>query len=612
MNKKNIPNFEKFFTQKRLMIPQRKTSNFYLLVLILPLLNIQCTPISSFKASDNSEVISSSNSLESNTSGSSQEEGNPSPSPTLPSIPSPLPSPQPSNGHTEDPYPHWPKPPVDTTPHPSPNNGSSNNADCPRYSESFKIEQLKILPEQAYVSSSVIEIKALDTQQELIEFKISVGNECECGRWMKMTSPLNYQLRALQQKNIFSIQFKNKKGQYSRCESLSVNHDSIAPDISLTFDPKNNFEEGHPISVKSQVSDQGSGIKETYCTLNGSNIPCHEGQNDFNFTNLKEGSYSLVVTATDKANSTTQKQIAWVIKSLYQKMSQDLEVKSNNKVDILIIDDNSKSMQYEQSNMAQRMSTFLSVLNGLDWRIAITTTDPDSPEWGDGRILQTSGPIKEYFISSSMDPQKAHDSLAQTIQRSEIGSKDEQGIYATYRAIERSFDLNDPNSKFFRPDAHFAAVVISDEDESFSEFKNRPENLLAYVNKVWPQKNFAFHSIVNKTNDLQCKNTQGNTYGAAYEKMSQLTGLGKIGGAIIGSVCEKDYGLQLTGIGNSVQEMKKVIELNCEPIGSKESAVVISLNGNNYTGSYLIEGSRINFKESLPLGKYHLDYQCKK
>jgi len=278
----------------------------------------------------------------------------------------------------------------------------------------------------------------------------------------------------------------------------------------------------------------------------------------------------------------------------------------------LLIDDNSASMEYEQQSMAKRMSTFMSILSGLDWRIAITTTDPTSKAWGDGQLLEMKGMTKQYYISSSMDATKAQTALEATIQRSEIGSSSEQGIYATYRAVERSLVSTDPSSQFFRSDANFATVVISDEDESDKQFRNIPENLLALVKKTWPSKSFAFHSIITRSGDAQCKNGNGNTYGVTYEKMSKLTGAGMIGGPIIGSVCEADYGSQLRGIGDSVQAMQKIIDLQCAPIGNVNSSVVVQLNGSNYTAPYQVDGTRLVFQTNLPIGKYVLQYTCVK
>src|SRR5262249_1335778 len=56
---------------------------------------------------------------------------------------------------------------------------------------------------------------------------------------------------------------------------------------------------------------------------------------------------------------------------------QDVAFNSSNKVDILVIVDNSNSMSVEQQNLGSRFNGFIQNLNnsGLDWQIAITNTD---------------------------------------------------------------------------------------------------------------------------------------------------------------------------------------------------------------------------------------------
>src|SRR5690606_4781259 len=118
--------------------------------------------------------------------------------------------------------------------------------------------------------------------------------------------------------------------------------------------------------------------------------------------------------------------------------------------DILIVIDNSGSMEYEQRNMAQRVSNFLSILQGLDWRIAVTTTDPTSTsktnsdktqpsKVSDGLFLPIAGLNNQFYIDSTMNPVEAQTRLGNTLQRPETGSGSEQAINATYRVIERGY-----------------------------------------------------------------------------------------------------------------------------------------------------------------------------
>lgn len=464
---------------------------------------------------------------------------------------------------------------------------------------------------EAFTTSLNTTIYSNGGSYEMLKLKISENEDCTCGTWETYSAAKAYILKNANSLNKISIQFRDFEGKVSRCHKLQITHDDIAPKVTAELDPSNTYLEPATTRILLNTEDLGSGLQSVSCKLNGQPVVCSSGNSSVTIANQISGAYTFEVTAKDNLNLTSTASLAWSVTIPYKQITQSWELKSNNKVDILLIDDNSGSMEFEQKSMAKRMSTFLNVLKGLDWRIGITTTDPDDIPLGDGRLVKTTGPLSGYYISSSMDANKAQTTLEQTIQRKEVGSGNEQGIKMTYRSIERSLDPKDPNSSFYRNDAHFAAVVISDEDESDTQFKNIPENLLAYVNKLWPQKNFAFHSIITKPGDNACLKTEGYAYGSVYEKMSKLTGNGMIGGAIIGSVCETDYGSQLSGIGKSAQEMRKIIDLDCEPVGPSDSAVLVSLDGSNYTDKYSITGQRLVFDNPLATGQYKLEYKCK-
>lgn len=452
--------------------------------------------------------------------------------------------------------------------------------------------------------------------KEALKMKISNDDQCGCGTWEKFAETKAWTLPSANKSNVISVQYKNYEGALSECAKVEITHDSLAPSLALSLNPKNSYVQDDNTGLTVQVSDTGTGIKSLTCLLNNVSYNCPvsnivNGNMILSFVNSNLGSQTFSVTAKDQLDNSISRNISWTVQAKYQSISQDFEVKSNNKVDILIVDDNSPSMDYEQSNMAKRMSTFLNQLNGLNWRVALTTTDPTSQKWGDGLLLPMKGLNNQYFITSDMNADTAQKVLGDTIQRPEQGSPSEQGIFATYRAIERSLDAKDSaNKQFFRNDANLAVVVISDEDESATKPKNIPENLIDMVKSTWSWKKFVWHSIITVPGDKNCLNTNGYTYGSTYQKMSLLTGAGTVGGAIIGSVCEADYGSQLKGIANSVQDMQKIIQLQCAPLGTPGSNVSITLNGNNFTEVYENQGNKLVFKNALPAGQYKLQYKC--
>lgn len=303
----------------------------------------------------------------------------------------------------------------------------------------------------------------------------------------------------------------------------------------------------------------------------------------------------------------------------YKSVSDVLDVKSstNNKVDILIVIDNSGSMAYEQAEMAKRFSGFVDSLNGLDWQLGITTTDVTTDKvFSDGKLLAFD--VNKYKLSSADNINVAKDLFGKTIQRAKNeGSGSEQGTRAVYRAVERAFNsANDAtkNAELFRDGASLAVVVVSDADEtpfnSGAVAANDPANLLALLKNKWSQKLVTFHSIIVKSGDSNCLNdrtSDNEGYGKTYEYLSQQTS------GIVGSVCELDYSSQLRIMGQDIKDKVNSIKLSCAPVDSdKDGMLNFSLKDSQGQAvtNLNINGDVVSIMEYLAVGKYSLEYTC--
>lgn len=447
-------------------------------------------------------------------------------------------------------------------------------------------------------------------REEALEMKISNNKNCECGAWEPFASTKSWTLGESNKDTYVSVQFKDYDNVTTPCIAQRIKHDNLGPQIQLSLDPNNEYFTDSSTRLSFSVQDSGVGLQNYSCSSNGQSYAC-TNPSTLTWTQLAQGAYEFKVQATDRLGNSSTTRVTWNITQRYRDINHSVNITSNNKVDILMIIDNSGSMAYEQRNMAQRMSTFMEQVKDLDYKIAITTTDPSHKTYGDGRFVKMVGLNNQYVVTPSVPISQAQKIIGDTLQRDETGSPSEQGVYVTYRAIERSLSSeSSPNKGFFRNDAGFATIIITDEDESRSNHKNMPQNLLNFVNNTWSDKKFAFHSIITRPGDRDCKSSNGYSYGYRYDEMSRLTGFGTVGGAIIGSVCEADYGSQLAGIGESVQQMSRTMDLQCEPIGDPTSSVVVLHNGSNYTAPYRVEGLKILFESNLPAGQYDLSYRC--
>lgn len=421
----------------------------------------------------------------------------------------------------------------------------------------------------------------------------------------------------------FSVRGKDVSGNIS----VPIVHrwllDFSGPAINFTDIPKIKSGILDNIKVGFIVTDAYSPIVEVRCGINSTVKDCATVFSE-SFTTLGEGNYTYTVSARDSLGNTSTKTLSWDITNNVVRMNQSVTVNSNNKADIIIAIDNSGSMNPEQSNMAQRFSTFIDKLDGLDWRIAITTTDMQrTPDKRDGQFLMfiTNPNPRQgvYFIDSTMPKATAKSLFATTIQRpASEGSGNEQGIGASYRAIQRSQDpatvtSSAPNRSFFRTDAALSILVVTDADETNASGTlayNIPENLLSFIKTLWPSKPFIFNSIVVRSGDTACLGQSGNEgYGTMYERLSNLTG------GVIGTVCATDYGAQLAAMGQTIVDLVRVINLNCQPVdynknGNVLDDVMINLQSGAVMPLSSVAGQSVTAQSQLPVGMHTVNYWC--
>lgn len=415
--------------------------------------------------------------------------------------------------------------------------------------------------------------------------------------------------------------------------------DATGPMISYSKVPPSKSSTSDTFTAEFSVTDDFSAVKSVTCKLNGAQEACSTSTVR-KFSNLPVGSYTFEVTAVDNAGNTSVDTKTFVIEELGVQKNQQVTIATRNKADILIVIDNSGSMEPEQKNMAQRFATFIDELKNLDWQLAIITTDVSSDSVRrDGRFLEFSGMSGTYILKSSMDATAVRTAFANTIQRPLYngqgeGSGFEQGIKASYRAIQRSQDssttVNDPNRAFFRSDAALSIIVVSDDGEGGGitlESRNMPENLLSLVQTTFPQKAFAFHSLVVPTDytvpkDKQysyvssadpCYNKRESIIrdGSLYIQLSQLTG------GIVGTACADDYGSQLSAIGQGTADLVKSVTLDCTPIdrnkdGNVANDIVATMKDGTDPGTFRVDGQKLTFTQYLPVGQLNLSYYCLK
>lgn len=327
------------------------------------------------------------------------------------------------------------------------------------------------------------------------------------------------------------------------------------------------------------------------------------------------------------------------------------------KVDVLIVNDNSASMSFEQARLAQRFNQFVAQFDQklVDYRIAVTTTDISSSQNAprtinqngalqDGKLISfvnntsfltpTSGTLAqkeqmfnqvinrgetlacEQFIKSWIASGKSRDSQEYSqAYYNNCPSTDERGIYAANLVLQ-----NNPNS-FIRPEADLAVIFLADEDERSQLYWHKQPGfelteldkgtvLAAKIKEKYPQKTFGLHAIIVK--DQNCLDQQNNqisgvvsgSYGWEYHNAVQATG------GVSGDICASDYTQQLISISTNIQvKIVDKIALKCQ--APKLEVVNITISSSDPSITHSIVGSEIRFSKKLPVGSsVYYKYKC--
>lgn len=306
-------------------------------------------------------------------------------------------------------------------------------------------------------------------------------------------------------------------------------------------------------------------------------------------------------------------------------VSQTLTFTNSNRVDILVVVDNSNSYATADQSLGAPLNGFINNLNasGLDWQIGVTTTDvcpqadassslcapgdngtqglivgPSIGQAINATVYETG---TQFMVTPGAGAQSMFDSLV-VRNDSFAGARgypsgDERAIFAANEAIDQA---NGGNSGFFRANSNLAMVIISDEDErsvggliptdpAYAPLSayDEPQTLLNKVATVFGgTKSLLVNTIMINPGDTACFNAQNATdpdksahYGNVYSELAQATNGEQ------GSICAPSYASMLSNITGAIAQipLTNTVTLNYVPV----SAPLITFNptGNavNYT-----------------------------
>lgn len=290
-------------------------------------------------------------------------------------------------------------------------------------------------------------------------------------------------------------------------------------------------------------------------------------------------------------------------------VSESLTTRATNKIDILVVIDNSGSMDTERAALGSRLKSFLDPLAGLDWQLCVTTSDVGGEQGQPIKFPNGSRVLKSTTANAEKE-------FLDAVTKVKSGSGDEEPVRAQVLAFRN------PSADCYRSDAALVSVSLTDEDErstgGYSKYRgdnqfrelrtdNLPSSVVEEVHATWGrQKVFTAHSIIIRSNDQACFDMQASQNNNAYHG-TRLEQLALLTDGKTGNICAADYAAQMTTLGDHVRTTTAALTLACVPLAKPTVTLPPAYAGTAITNS----GDKLYFMPELPAGvTVSLSYMC--
>lgn len=235
-------------------------------------------------------------------------------------------------------------------------------------------------------------------------------------------------------------------------------------------------------------------------------------------------------------------------------------------VDVLLVVDNSCSMQPYQNELSENFDQFLTffVEGDVDYQIGVVTSSVAEPVAAGGCSEADVADVPEagHLVDNTWitpDTPNGADKFRDLVRVGVCGSGYEMGIESAYRAV--SPPLSDgQNGGFIRPDAYLSLIFVSDEQDA------SPLPVNQYINGFRSVKGQRNRDIFNAsalvvTQDTNC-NTDLSNPGTRYLDIARQTG------GVIGDICADDFGSIVTELSLASSRLEDTFYLSELPDAS--------------------------------------------
>lgn len=220
-------------------------------------------------------------------------------------------------------------------------------------------------------------------------------------------------------------------------------------------------------------------------------------------------------------------------------------------VDILLVVDNSCSMEPYQTKLGANFTQFISwfIEADVDYQIGVVTTDIID--------TRTAGAIQGPIITA--DTANPEGQFSANVNVGTGGAAFEAGIEAAHMALTTK--MNDgTNAGFLRDDASLSIIFVSDEEDS------SPYGVNNYINEFVDIKGARNRDVFNASalvvsDYADCTSDQQavSTIGSRYMDVAQQTG------GIVGNLCDNDFESIVFDLSLASTRLRNIYWLSDEP-----------------------------------------------
>jgi len=250
-------------------------------------------------------------------------------------------------------------------------------------------------------------------------------------------------------------------------------------------------------------------------------------------------------------------------------------------VDVLLVVDNSCSMQPYQQELSEHFDYFLTyfIEGDVDYQIGVVTTSVTEPIAGgtcsesDVAAVPDAGELVDGIYITS-DDDNGEEIFSDLVSVGICGSGYEMGLESAFRAVSSLADTT--NAGFLREEAYLSIIFVSDEEDA------SPQGVNDYINAFREVKGQRSRDVFNAsslvvTDEEECTASQlasGATQSERYVDVAEQTE------GVIGNICAEDFTSIVTELSLASSRLTDTFYLSQLPAAS---SLVVGIDGEEIT-----------------------------